>query len=485
MSSDGEGPANRSGGLKNGGGGAGSLIEPDTFWDLIDNLLLYSTRDETRRRRHNVALSALCRGYALPQVHRAQQQIGPVKTIPATEPERSESGITNFKPFISKRATSHFRKTKKNKHKYTESEQCSLKDTTDEGKEQSTDEGKEQSTDEGKEQSIDKAKQTVDDTPKSQSECNVKDLDVVFVKNINIPASERLWRFAIRNRKKQENMAATIEEAEECANKPLKIPNARSNEAIFQGLQKRLKAAKRDENAANDKHAKKSKGSKKKHKHVKRHKCRKSADARSRRQQFEPKLSPLVKKVHSEPAASKKNTSNKIKITSVLQQKVDQSFNRNDHSKEQVSSLLVTREMDNGDSGFTINSTSDTASRLLPTEAYDAKKAQYDSVLRKRLNCGSQLDTLNHEIVNKRLNPRTTLNRETTRKYAELKTEYLRFCYQESALRQQIAIIQAEIYMMQNKRFHKKAISVKTMTLDPTTAFSRGIREETSETTPL
>ncbi|XP_052269540.1 uncharacterized protein LOC127870970 [Dreissena polymorpha] len=110
---------------------------------------------------------------------------------------------------------------------------------------------------------------------------------------------------------------------------------------------------------------------------------------------------------------------------------------------------------------------------------FEEKKSMYDSVLKKRLNCGSRLETLSKEIGKK--NPRTTLSRETTMKYAELKTEYLKFCYQEAALRHQIAILQAEIYMMQNKGFHKRPATIKTITLDSKSTNLPVRQEMTSE----
>lgn len=95
----------------------------------------------------------------------------------------------------------------------------------------------------------------------------------------------------------------------------------------------------------------------------------------------------------------------------------------------------------------------------------EAKKTIYDSVNKKRLACGNHLCAINNEIICNRYYPRSILSRETAQKYNELKTDYLKLCFQESSIRQQIAILEAELDMMQNKAFYKRPADVKTVTL--------------------
>jgi len=74
-------------------GSADPDMEPDTFWALIENLLLHTVQDEARRKRHNAALSALCRGYALP---RRPREPSAKKVIP----DRCLSLLAKFKVAI-------------------------------------------------------------------------------------------------------------------------------------------------------------------------------------------------------------------------------------------------------------------------------------------------------------------------------------------------------------------------------------------------
>ncbi|KAL4234509.1 Coactosin-like protein [Mactra antiquata] len=379
-------------------------LEPDTFWELVEKLLLRSSRDERIRQGHNLSLSALCRGYA-------------VSTVPR---DRKQSNAKDVK------AHAHSKKLKTGSDSVISKKKIKLKTN----------------------------KSQNEAAKKAASECSLKDHDVVYLKDTDIPASERLWRFAIKNRKKKEGQETSP------ATKPERIhviPSARSNEAIYEGLKHRLEEARKtaQENVDTDV-------------------AKKVSTKPKRRKKRQRSTSHLC---DSQKKEELKVTPKKTKTISSANVKDEKRLISNSRASKMSSKGTISAKSSfNGASSDSVNllkessENSNAQVRSVTPEQVEAKKNLYDSVLRKRLHCGSQLETLNKEIVNKKVNPRLVLSRETTRKYAELKTEYLKLCYQESSLRHQIAILQAEIYMMQNKNFHKQPAALKTITLNSDTA---------------
>lgn len=377
------------------------MLEPDTFWELIEKLLLHSSRDEQKRIRHNTSLSALCRGYALPRLPRD-------KKTPQTEmPKYLKSNKVRDNLSATKTKTdSSSKKTDDNPKPRTR-----LNPDHD------------------------------SNAQPSKSECKISDLDIIFLSDPDVPKSEQLWRFALRNRKQREN--------DTYKNDLIPVPSARSNEAIYEGLRKRLEDAKKEKDEKHTDTKPSKTKQKRKTRSIKKNQCK---DKMKKGQ-----ISVEIKQV--------KNRSNSFSNGSVSPAGVAESpmVGQNANSSDLVHDLRRTPVHN------LINTSENTHSH--PTaEHFESKKSLYDSVLKKRLNCGNQLERFNRDIVCKNMNPRTVLGRDTTRKYMELKMDYLNLCCQESSLRHQIAMLQAEIFMMQHKGFHKRPVTVKTITLDSNSA---------------
>lgn len=384
-------------------------LEPDTFWELVEKLLLRSSRDERLRHGHNLSLATMCRGYAISKVTRDRKQT-------STQIKDAQTSLS---------AKSH----KKLKTQST--------DILSEKKPKAKVHAVQNKTAGG-----------------TKSECNLKDHDVVYVKDTEIPASERLWRFAIKNRKQKEGGEKSINLK---SGVPRNFPSARSNKAIFEGLRQRLEEAKKAE--LEQKEADKKQESKLKQK---RRKKRQKAVSHSCDATNKNGATVTTRKHCSKSVTNTSEENSKHQKPSSRQTSSTQSVASSSSHVSSASEQTVTSSDDSQNTNAQV--------RSVTPEQMEAKKYLYDNVLKKRLHCGNQLETLNKEIINKKVNPRLVLSRETTRKYAELKTEYLKLCYQESSLRHQIVMLQAEIYMMQNKNFHKRPAAIKTITLNSETA---------------
>lgn len=164
------------------------IRELDHFWGKIERLILHSSRDEQTRQRDNASLPAFCHTDAEPRVHRDQKLKRPKNTTC-----NSKDAITQMKKYdLSTDIPTHHRR----KPRSTDSNDY-------------------------------RAKQT-------KSECSVLDLDVV-VKESTIPTSERLWRFAIRNRQQKQEHECTVGDLSH-------IPS----EAVYDRFEHRLITAKKD-----------------------------------------------------------------------------------------------------------------------------------------------------------------------------------------------------------------------------------------------
>ena len=427
------------------------VMDPDTFWDLIQKLLLHSSSDERARTRHNLSLSVLCKSQALPPLPR------PIKTVVRKEygkkiKKNEESRNPTAKPNSISRssklgATGKANSEMPNRTNKTETkpevenineEQVLIQKQTPNKINSYRKENEDVSKD--KTEIFDKMKSCREvekkltgkvelasrtPTPESpelvqtRSECSLNDLRVQLIRDTNVPASERLWRFAMHNKKRTDD-------------KDIRgigpMPKTRSNEAIYKGLQERIKEAERDAALTEEPPAK-----------IK-----------------EAKASPKLEKEHPKPPKRHTCRSEQREIIPALYSNtVSSPLKRRAQSKKTLDP--INKDVKEAKS-FAISK----------QQEFDERKTVYDNLIKKRLNCGSQLESLNVEVVGNG-NPRSVLNSETKKRYNELKAEYLNLCYKESRLRHQIAMLHAEVYMMQNKGYHKTPAAVKTITLDPKT----------------
>jgi hypothetical protein len=241
------------------------------------------------------------------------------------------------------------------------------------------------------------------------------------------------------------------------------MPRVQSNEAIYEGLQRRIEEAKEDKNEEIPDNKSKAKQKQESHKpdEVHKHRCESVTN----------NYNPIKNKPKSKRSKSRKKSTTKNPKSVLPHQKASADQNCHDLDPTPVQNLIKSSETDASDvqEQNLVKTVESERSNISP-EHFKAKKSLYDSVLRKRLSCGCQLEVLNREIINNRLYPRMLLSRETTKKYAALKKEYLNLCYQESSLRSQIAMLQTEIYMIHNKDLHKRQAVIKTITLDSKSA---------------
>jgi len=321
-----------------------------------------------------------------------------------TKSEEKNIGACKFEPVVSQRALSFYKKNK---------QADDIRDKDCKENIQKTEDG----TTISENKHASNTKDALAKAPKSKSECSVKDHEVVFVKSSvssEIPACQRLWRFAIKNRKKQESQTPQPEGP----SKPIVVPNARSNEAIFEGLKQRLANAKMEENVTQERSQQ---TDKKKLKALKPRKTRrKSVQEKCKRSKtFQPKPSPLVKGAVSDQTVGKSAPSTEVKRQSSLPNTtIVSTYDCHDASQEQIKKLIASSEsLDLGrvctempvfkTETYEAKRTKNTdvgqvhtGTPALMAETYEAKRTKYDNLLRRRLNCGSQLETLNKEIVN-------------------------------------------------------------------------------------
>ena len=418
-----------------------SGIDTGTFWEVIEKLLLHSSSNERTRVWHNLSLSALCKSQALP---------------PLPRPKRSEVKRTYRKLKQIEKDTNKVvvPNSVKRSAKIATTLNSSLLTLDKDNENELIDDVLEirneiQNADQ---QKIEASKEDVlkryspDSKPPftTKSECCLNDLRIHLVKDANAPVSERLWRFAMRNKKRTEGNNAM---------RASPISKARSNEAIYRGLQERLNefergASKREEiiidtaeGTTKDpevapKKIKENRSRAKlpnvKHTYPKRHSCPNRTHHDEKHIQYRQTPSMLsLRCQNTNPTYAPRSSRFKSPHSPFSQQEVPEI----------------------------------TSFPLLKRQDFDERRALYDSVLKKRLRCGCKLESLNKEIVSKG-NSRSILNGETTKMYNELKSEYLKLCHEESQLKHHIALLNAEIYMMQNKGYHKKPATVKTITLD-------------------
>ena len=399
--------------LKGPEGTSNDVIEPDTFWQLIEKLLLHSSSDDRARARHNLSLSALCKGQALPPLPRkntSKEQ----NSVNSRKPRRNEK-VTNAVacPNSSRRDASSLvtvptKRTNVTKNKKPEK--------ISESKE-------ENDIKNDKDKSL---KQSENVNPmKTRSVCSLGDLQTQLVKDNNVPASQRLWRYAMRKKPKPTN--ASVQEDNV-------IHKVRSNETIYQCLKARLNDAEKETIAIEKKQT--------------------QSKPVNAAQKFPPirhnGLTAHNGSTGNRPACQSKATNGSLSSAS---NKTNKSANAEPkHPAEEM----------------TINDILQLKPWPVIKQDVEERKALYDNLMKKRFTCGCQLESMSKELMGKG-NPRSVLNSDTAKKYNELKSDYLKLCYQESNLRHQIALLHAEIYMMQNKSYHKVPAAVKTITLDSKT----------------
>ena len=414
-----------------------SGIDTDTFWELIEKLLLHSSSDERTRIRHNLSLSALCKSQALPPLPRPKRQEvkKTYRKLKQIEKEKSKDEVPNSVKRNAKQATltklveEAINKVNDHEAKFEISEIRNEIQNVERQKFE-LEELRRQSP--------------VNLTPyTTKSECCLNDLRVQLVKDANAPASERLWRFAMRNKKRTEDNNAM---------RTSPIAKARSNEAIYRGLRERLDEVEREANNKKETVIDTAEDANKDTEVPK----KKLKEKRSRT-----KLQPVKQgppKRHQCPSVNRQDEKQAQyrRTPSMLSL-------RNQNAKPRSPSIKAPRTLFGPQEVPEITTIS-----LTKQQDFDERRALYDSVLRKRLRCGCKLESLNKELVS-RGNSRSVLTGETTKKYIALKSEYLNLCHKESQLKHQIAILNAEIYMMQNKGYHKTPATVKTITLDSKT----------------
>ena len=382
---------------------SGNVLQPGTFWSLIEKLLLRSSEEAHAHRQQDLAVSALCRGHALPRLPRQ---------LRATKQEDAKvEGLKSNSRFVYRESLNRGNSKMIGKSSLAKESYCN--------------------DDEKSNRTAGASTQTpaLQNATKAKSECFANNLDVVYVNDAKIPPSERLWRYAMKHsREKPDPNAETPRNNF--------LPTARSNEAIYYALKNRLDEALSEQN-------KKSITPKKKF-------------AKSRKTCQKNLYNSAVKNDKKSVRVKQSNT----KFGSLLQEGKEHRLNQIETSRVQGVNKTIPKILSS-------QSNEDPPSKH---DQIESSRALYDCILKKRLSCGNQLETLNKEILYKKHNPRAIMNRETTRKYAELKNDYLNLCYQECNLRHQIAILHAEIYMMQNRGFHKIPASIKTINLDPNSA---------------
>ena len=451
-------------------------IDTDTFWELIEKLLLHSSTDERTRIRHNLSLSALCKSQALPPLPRpkrpevhVKKSYRRLKHIEQKEENKNEvpnSVKRNAKSEnITKLVEKAIDKVNDYEGKYEISEirneiqniERAINKTND------NDTKFEISDLRNEMQNIEKYKVGLEElrrqspdnaTPyTTKSECSLNDLRVQLVKDANAPPSERLWRFAMRNKKRTDDNNAM---------RASPISKARSNEAIYRGLKERLDEIEREAKGREEKIINTTEG-------TNREPCAHEKKPKERRNKI--KLQPVsVKqsqpKRHNCPAVKEKGGQHvPYRQTPSMMSLRSQ----NVKSKPRTPIIKLSR------TPFGATEVPEITALPVPKQTqpltkqdFDERRALYDSILKKRLRCGCKLESLNNEMLNRNYS-RSVLNGETTKKYVALKSEYLSLCHKESQLKHQIALLNAEIYMMQNKGYHKTPAAVKTITLDSKT----------------
>ena len=390
-----------------------TLITPDAFWKLIEKLLLHSTSDESARARHNLSLSALCKGQALPPLPRqhtnkSQKSEYRKKSNLNDEEKNGTAYPDNCKRDSRSVVVSPLKNDLVQKTKETRNEELEEKPKTVEDKNRN-------------------GETDCQNLSKTKSECSLRDLRKQLIKDKNVPASERLWRYAMRNKKVTSEKV--IKEAES-------TPSARSNEAIFKGLQTRLNEAEKEMNAKEK--------TKVKCKPIKT--AQKVQEMRQNRLKSQAWLDEIRKSGHRNETTSS--------VTPSL-------FTKSNCSEN--AEVMKPAEKFRNDDTLELKSWP-----ILKQQNVEERKALYDGLMKKRFTCGCQLESLNKELMGKG-NPRSVLNSDVAKKYSKLKSEYLKLCYQESNLRHQIALLHSEIYMMQTKAYHKVPAAVKTITLESKT----------------
>ena len=435
-------------------------LSSDTFWDLIDKLLLKSTCDEKRRQRHNAALSAVCRGRAVTCEPRKSTQNNARSSKPSNLCDRT-SDATQW---------------------VTEEGLSSWPSIENAGDDDHKDDGKDGvKGDDGSD---------LKEVARAQSDSLVSDSSLVYIKDESAaPVCERLWRFAIRNRKQLEDTDACVMRGEGDDGDSPQFVNAQNNEETFRRLQQQLDEAKAilEEDAETDRHSESSNVPSEST-----HDIQQASSDTGSAESSESTETILLPKRHRHRDVRKGDRGFNKSFTRSNMQRMARGRKKSTSGvdsaassayvgpKSSVTSTISEIESDikpdTGGHGSCdtklqnlIDSSEDLRSGIVATHMkFNTKKTQYDKILRSRLSCGNRLETLSKTLVNRDLNPRTTLSRDTMRTYSELKAQYLKLTFQEASLRHQIAILQAEIYTMQNKAYHKQPATVKTITLDPT-----------------